>query len=83
MSVEQKIRKLLNMSKPEPPANCYECPNRFGQCAEYTKLNPGSVASTGKPYNRKYCHWGAESIRKEKEEHREDRGIDLHFEREI
>ena len=45
--------------KPEPEAHCYNCPNRFGECAEYT-----ASSSPGHPYDRGHCHWGYETIQK-------------------
>lgn len=47
----------------EPAADCQKCPNRFGVCAEFTALD-----RSDNPYNREWCHWGAESIAKEKRE---------------
>ena len=47
--------------KPEPEAHCYDCPNRFGKCAEYT-----ACSSPGNPYDRGHCRWGYETIQKVK-----------------
>ena len=52
----------LTRREPEPICNCQECPNRFGDCAEYNALNRPNY-----PYNRGSCHWGSESIKKENE----------------
>ena len=45
--------------EPEPEAHCYECPNRHGDCAEYTACSTPSY-----PYDRGHCRWGYESIQK-------------------
>ena len=45
--------------EPEPEAHCYDCPNRFDECAEYT-----ACSSPGYPYDRGHCHWGYETIQK-------------------
>jgi hypothetical protein len=45
----------------EPEAHCYNCPQaKKGKCAEYNALNRPNA-----PYDRRFCHWGAESIKKE------------------
>ena len=54
------------MSHEEPEAHCYDCPNRHGGCAEYTALNPGWIKMGLGNYDRGHCHWGYETIQKEK-----------------
>ena len=50
------------MPPEEPEAHCYDCPNRFGDCAEYTALSPTWLKMGLGNYDRGHCHWGASTI---------------------